>query len=190
MKELRERILSEGVVKGNVLQVGTFLNQVIDVALMKRMGKAFAEAFRQYAPTKVLTIEASGIAPAMMTALALDIPLATARKNEAANLSGNVLQTDVYSFTKQRTYKVMVESYALQPDDRVLIIDDFLARGHAVLGMLDLVEQAGAKAIGVGIVIEKGFEPGHRAIAEMNLPLHSLAVITSLGDGKIEFFEN
>lgn len=189
MKELIERIKAEGIVKGPVLQVGTFLNQVVDVELMTRMGQEFARLFREYEPTKVLTLEASGIAPALMTAQALGVPLATARKHEASNLSDSVLATEVYSFTKQRTYQVRLEGFALKPEDRVVIIDDFLARGHAVLGLADLVEQAGAKVVGVGIVIEKGFETGARAISSLNCPLHSLAVVTSLENGKVELAE-
>lgn len=187
MRELIDRIKSEGVVKGPVLQVGTFLNQLVDVSLMTRMGEEFARFFREQRPTKVLTLEASGIAPAIMTAQALGIPMATARKHEASNLSDSVYRTEVYSFTKQRSYNVVLEGFALQPEDRVLIIDDFLARGHAVLGLADLVEQAGAQVVGVGIVIEKGFETGARAVSALQCPLHSLAVIASLEDGRVTF---
>lgn len=187
MQELIERIQTEGVVKGSVLQVGTFLNQLVDTGLMTRMGEAFAQRFREFKPTKVLTLEASGIAPAIMTAQALGIPMATARKHAAINLSEDVYKTQVYSFTKQTTYTVSLERYAIQPADRVLIIDDFLARGHAVLGMADLVEQSGATVVGVGIVIEKGFDTGSRAVSALNCPLHSLAVISSLENGKVTF---
>lgn len=189
MKELVERIQKEGVVKGKVLQVGTFLNQLVDTGLMTRMGAAFADQFRALAPTKVLTLEASGIAPALMTAQNLGIPMATARKHEASNLSEAVYKTEVYSFTKQRSYTVVLEAFCLNPSDRVLIIDDFLARGHAVLGLADLVEQAGAQVVGVGIVIEKGYDTGAKAVSTLNCPLHSLAVITSLENGQVTLAE-
>lgn len=187
MIELQNRILEQAEVKGNVLKVGRFLNQLVDTQLMNRIGEEFARLFREQKPDKVLTLESSGIAPALMTALHLQIPLATARKHAALNLGKDVLSTEVYSFTKQTTYNVLLEGFAIQEGERVLLIDDFLARGHAVLGLVDLVEQAKAQVVGVGIVIEKGFEPGAKVVQGLGVPLHSLAVIDSLEDEKIRF---
>lgn len=188
IKILEEKIKSEGVVLGSdILKVDSFLNHQVDPFLMSQIGQAFADKFSQAGITKVLTIEASGIAPALMTSLQLQVPMVFARKHKSRTLSGNFYTASVYSFTKQTENKIAISKKFINADDHVLIIDDFLANGQAVQGLLDITSQAGATAVGVGIVIEKRFQAGHDLILSKNIPLVSLASIDHFQDGQVVF---
>ena len=181
---MRARVLSD-----TVLKVDSFLNHQIDPLLMKEIGEEFANRFSEDVITKVLTIESSGIAPATMLGLTIGAPVIFARKKKSLTLSGNLYTSSVHSFTKKETNEISVSADFLSADDNVLIIDDFLANGEAVKGLLDIIEKAGANLIGVGIVIEKGFQKGGQAIREKGIRVESLANIKSLANGKVEFFD-
>ncbi len=188
IKILEEKIKSEGVVLGSdILKVDSFLNHQIDPFLMLQIGKVFAEKFSHENISKVLTIESSGIAPALMTSLQLQVPMIFARKHQSRTLSEDFFSASVYSYTKQTENQIAISKKFINPNDRVLIIDDFLANGQAVQGLLDIISQAGANAVGVGIVIEKRFQAGHQLILSKNLPLVSLASIDRFEDGQVIF---
>lgn len=188
MKRLQEKIRKDGtVLSGDVLKVDTFLNHQIDPPLMKAIGEEFAERFKDAGITKILTIESSGIAPAMMTGLVLGVPAVFARKRKSLTLIEHLYTASVHSFTKNETNDISVSKDFIGATDTVLILDDFLANGQAVLGLLDIVEKAGAKLAGVGIVIEKGFQPGGKMIREKGIKLESLAEIASLENGQVTF---
>ena len=191
MKELEEKILEEGIIIGpNILKVDSFLNQQIDCNLIQAMGKAFAEHFKDKKIDKVLTVESSGIAPALATAIELGVKCVFARKQQSLTTGDNVYHSSVYSFTKQVTNELIVSKNFLKEDENVLMIDDFLANGQAAKGMVALVRQAGANPIGFGIVIEKSFSEGRDVIEnEMGLEIYSLARIAKLEEGKITFVE-
>lgn len=191
MKELEEKILEEGIVIGpNILKVDSFLNQQIDCNLIQAMGKAFAEHFKDKKIDKVLTVESSGIAPALATAIELGVKCVFARKQQSLTTGDNVYHSSVYSFTKQVTNELIVSKNFLKEDENVLMIDDFLANGQAAKGMVALVRQAGANPIGFGIVIEKSFSEGRDVIEnEMGLEIYSLARIAKLEEGKITFVQ-
>ncbi|WP_409288869.1 xanthine phosphoribosyltransferase [Peribacillus sp. SCS-37] len=190
MKELKEKILEEGMVlSAEVLKVDSFLNHQMDPVLMQKIGGEFAERFKDDGITAVLTIESSGIGPGIMTALCLNVPMIFARKRKSVTLTDELLTAPVYSFTKQEHYEISVSSKFLKAKDRVLIIDDFLANGQAALGLNELVRAAGATVAGAGIVIEKGFQDGSRLLREKGIRLESLAVIKSLSCGNIQFDE-
>ncbi|MFC0297234.1 xanthine phosphoribosyltransferase [Geobacillus jurassicus] len=188
MRELLEKIAAEGeVLPGGVLKVDRFLNHQVDPQLMKRIGEEFAVWFRSERPTKVLTLESSGISPALMAAYELGIPLVVARKRRPLTMTDDVYRAQVHSFTKQETNEIIVSRSLLGSGDRVLIIDDFLANGQAALGMVEIVEQAGADMIGIGIVIEKAFQDGGRLLRSRGFRVVSLARIASLDGGAIQF---
>ncbi|WP_458413676.1 xanthine phosphoribosyltransferase [Schinkia sp. CFF1] len=188
MQELQEKIHREGIVlPNNVLKVDSFINHQMDPILMKRIGEEFARRFQQEGITKILTIESSGIAPAIMTALEFEVPVLFARKRKPLTASENLYSSSVYSYTKQETNEITVSKDYLLKTDTVLIIDDFLANGQAALGLIDLVEQAGAKVAGVGIVIEKSFQVGAKLIEGKGYRLESLARIQSLENGRVTF---
>ncbi|MEB3749898.1 xanthine phosphoribosyltransferase [Geobacillus sp. FSL W8-0032] len=190
MRALLEKIAAEGeVVAGGVLKVDRFLNHQVDPHLMKRIGEEFADQFRGERPTKVLTLESSGISPALMTAYELGVPLVVARKRRPLTMTGEVYRAEVYSFTKQEANEIVVSRSLLDGFDRVLIIDDFLANGQAALGMVEVVRQAGAAVVGIGIVIEKAFQDGGRLLRSRGFRVVSLARIASLADGVIRFHE-
>ncbi|MCM3742963.1 xanthine phosphoribosyltransferase [Sporosarcina luteola] len=190
MKQLREKIMQDGkVLSDQVLKVDSFLNHQIDPPLMKAVGEEFAERFKENGVTKVLSIESSGIAPAMMTGLVLGVPAIFARKRKSLTMSENLYTADVHSFTKNETNEISVSKDFLKKGDKVLVLDDFLANGQAVLGLLDIVKQAEAELVGVGIVIEKGFQPGGEMIRSKGIRVESLAILESLEDGKVEFRE-
>ncbi|MCI7238912.1 MAG: xanthine phosphoribosyltransferase [Anaerococcus sp.] len=190
MKELEEKILEEGIVLGpNILKVDSFLNQQIDSELILKMGKAFAEYFKDKKIDKVLTVESSGIAPALATAMELGVKCVFARKQQSLTTGDNIYHSSVYSFTKEVTNELIVSKNFLNEDENILMIDDFLANGQAAKGMVALVRQAGANPVGLGIVIEKSFSDGRKVVEDMGLDLYSLARIKSLDDGKIEFVE-
>lgn len=190
MKLLQDKILKEGIVLSDkVLKVDTFLNHQIDPLLMKEIGEEFANRYADDIITKILTIESSGIAPATMLGLHIGASVVFARKKRSATLSENVLSAQVYSFTKQEINEISVNRDFLTPDDHVLIVDDFLANGEAVKGLMQIVEQSGAYLVGVGIVIEKGFQVGGRLLREQGVRVESLAIIESLQNGQVTFVE-
>ena len=190
MKLLKERIRKEGNVKpGNVLKVDMFLNHQIDVELMNEIGKEFKKLFGDKKITKILTIEASGIAIACIAAQYFNVPVVFAKKAQSINLDGDSYTTKIESFTHKKIYDVIVSKKYISPDDRILIIDDFLANGCALLGLIDIVRSAGASLEGIGIVIEKGFQAGGKQIRDMGIDLKSLAIIESMNSetGEIVF---
>ncbi len=188
MKLLEERIKQDGRVIGTeVLKVDNFLNHQVDPALMKTMGDEFARLFADAKVDKVLTVESSGIAPAVFSALALNVPMVFARKKKSLTLSEDHYTADVYSFTKQETNHVIVDKRFIQPGERLLLIDDFLANGQAVEGMMQIAEAAGAEVVGVGIVIEKTFQKGRALLDERDVRVESLARIAAFEDGEVVF---
>ncbi len=190
MKLLKERIRRDGTVKpGNVLKVDMFLNHQIDVDLMNEIGKEFKRLFGDKKITKILTIEASGIAIACIAAQYFGVPVVFAKKAQSINLDGDSYTTKIQSFTHKKIYDVIVSKKYLKADDKVLIIDDFLANGCALLGLIDIVKSAGASVEGIGIVIEKGFQTGGGEIRKMGIDLKSLAIIESMNaeTGEIVF---
>lgn len=188
MKALEEKILKDGIIKeGNVLKVDNFLNHQIDVAFLDQMGAEFRKLFHEKKVTKILTIEASGIGVAVMTSKHFDyVPVVFAKKSKTSNISDELYHTKIHSYTHQKTNDVVVSKQYLNQDDHVLIVDDFLANGCAMLGLIDLVHQAGATLEGVGIVIEKGYQEGGTKIRELGYHLESLAIIESMNDQTCE----
>lgn len=180
MIQLKERILRDGrCFAGGILKVDNFINHQMDPVLMREMAKELVRRFADHPINKVITIEASGIAPAIMVGDYLDVPVLFAKKKIPSTME-NMLITEVFSFTKNKTYSVCVCGDYLTKDDRVLFIDDFLANGHAALGIIDLVEQAGAKLEGMGFLIEKGFQSGGEKLRSRGIHIESLAIIDSL----------
>lgn len=185
MKLLKERILSDGkCFPGGILKVDNFINHQMDPVLMQEMAKELVRRFAGKNINKVLTIEASGIAPAIMVGNLLNVPVLFAKKKVPSTME-NMLTTEVYSFTKKTTYSVCVSSDYLSASDRVLFIDDFLANGHAAIGIIDLLEKAGATLEGMGFLIEKGFQSGGNLLRSRGVHVESLAIIESLDDCKI-----
>ena len=181
MKALEEKILREGtVLPGHILKVGSFLNQQLDVPFLMEMGQEIARLFADCGVTKVLTIEASGIAVAVAAAAAFGTPAVFAKKHKSGNVSGDVLTTTVHSYTHNTDHDVIVAKKFLGEGDRVLIIDDFLANGSALNALLDLCRQAGAEVVGAGIVIEKAYQPGGEVIRRRGIRVESLARIASM----------
>ena len=188
MKLLEDRIRSDGeVLPGNVLKINSFLNHQVDPELMKKVGEEFSRLFKDSGITKVLTCEASGIAPGVMTAYELHVPLVFARKKKPATLNDAVYWADVYSYTKKVTNQICVEQKFLDEDDCLLIIDDFLANGEAVKGMINIANQAGAEVAGVGIVVAKTFQGGSDWLKEHSYRLEALAEIASLANNQVHF---
>lgn len=191
MKLLEERIRRDGRVLGtDILKVDTFLNHQIDPELMLAIGDEFAQLFADKQIDKILTVESSGIAPAVFAGLALHVPVVFARKNKSLTLPNGVWSADVYSFTKQVTNHMMIDQRFLKADEQVLLIDDFLANGQAVEGLLTIAQQAHAHVVAVGIVIEKSFQKGRQILNERGLQVESLARIRSLNSEKIEFMSS
>lgn len=190
MKTLEERILTDGYVLGeNILKVDSFLTHQVDLNLMKEIGKVFAEQFATAGITKVVTIEASGIAPALYTADALGVPIIFAKKSKNITMNEGILTAEVYSFTKQVSNTVSIASKYLSENDKVLIVDDFLANGQAAKGLLKIVEQAGAKVEAIGIVIEKSFQDGRALLEKEGIPVFSLARLERFENGQVVFKE-
>ena len=188
MRELEEKIREYGtVLPGNVLKVDAFLNHQVDPQLMLHVGQEFAKLFADEGVTKVWPVESSGIAPAVMTGLAMNVPVIFARKHKSLTLNQNMYVADVYSYTKKTTNRISISKKYVSPDDKVLMIDDFLANGQAVEGMLEIADQAGVDVAGAGIVIEKSFQPGAKELRDRGIRLESLARIKSLKDNQIEF---
>ena len=188
MEELKQRIMEEGKVLNNrVLKVDSFLNHQIDPVLMQQIGHEFAVRFKDQGITKIITIEASGIAPAVMAGLELGVPVIFARKHQSLTLKNDLYESKVYSFTKQTTSTITISNKYLHATDKVLVIDDFLANGQAALGLIDLVHQAQAEVVGLGIVIEKSFQTGRQLLLEKGYRVESLARVESLNDGQVTF---
>ena len=190
MKLLEERIQKDGIVKaGNVLKVDSFLNHQMDIALFNEMGKEFKRLFSDVEVNKIMTIEASGIGIACIAAQYFHVPVVFAKKAQSVNIDGEVYSTKIQSFTHKRVYDVIVSKKYLSPDDKILIIDDFLANGCALEGLIDIVHTAGAQVSGIGIAIEKGFQKGGDMIRSRGLRLESLAIVESMDDqtGAITF---
>ena len=192
MNFLEERIQKDGIVKeGNVLKVDTFLNHQMDIKLFRQMGEEWKRRFEGTYINKILTIEASGIGIACIASEYFDVPVVFAKKSKSINIDGNMYVAEVESFTHKCKNQVIVSRKFLGPDDHVLIIDDFLANGYALQGMISIVSQAGATVAGIGIAIEKGFQPGGRTIRNLGYHLESLAIVESMdaATGKINFRE-
>lgn len=192
MKALEERIRRDGILaEGDVLKVDCFLNHLMDVDLFHEMGMEFKRLFVDKPINKILTIEASGIGIACVAAECFHVPVLFAKKAQSLNLSGDVYTTKVQSYTHGRVYDVMVSKRFIGPEDHVLIIDDFLANGCALKGLIELVKSAGATVEGIGICIEKGFQPGGKMIRDMGIQLESLAIVESMdpATGEIVFRE-
>lgn len=188
MKLLEERIKKDGIVlPGNVLKVDSFLNHQIDPELSQAMGEEFARLFKDAGIDRVLTVEASGIAIGVMTALTLHVPLVFARKKKSALINEPIYTQRVFSYTKKEYADILVLQKFLPAGENVLIIDDFLANGEAALGLAKLVEEAGSKVAGIGIAIEKAFQPGHQRLLDKGYHLEALASIASLEGGTIRF---
>ncbi len=190
MNFLEERILRDGIVKeGNVLKVDSFLNHQMDVALLDEIGRAFYERFKDTPVTKVLTVEASGIAIACAAARYFSVPVVFAKKSKSVNIDGEMYVAEVESFTHKNKNQVIVSKRFLSTEDKVLIVDDFLANGCALQGLISITESAGATVSGIGIAIEKGFQIGGRIIRNLGYPLLSLAIVDGMDDqtGEIRF---
>ena len=191
MKELEERIQRDGQILGNgILKVDSFVNHQVDAGLMDHCGREFAQRFAKLGATKVLTAEISGIAPALTTALHLGLPVVYARKTKPITMPDQVYLTLAPSHTKGRMVELIISPEYLAHGEKVLIIDDFLATGATILGLVRLAEAAGAKIVGIGALIEKTFEGGRAAIKALGIPVESLASITSMDGGKIVFNGN
>ena len=181
MQLLKDRILRDGIVApGNVLKVDSFLNHQMDVGLFEEIGKEFKRRFADAEINKILTVEASGIGIACVVAQSFRCPVVFAKKNKSQNLDSEVYTSSVTSFTKNNTYEMMVSKRFIGSDDKILIIDDFLANGCALLGLKDIVNQAGATLVGAGIVIEKGFQCGGQVVRDAGIRVESLAIIDSM----------
>ncbi|MBE6062133.1 MAG: xanthine phosphoribosyltransferase [Clostridium butyricum] len=190
MESLHRKILKEGkALSESVLKVDSFLNHAVDPELMYEIGTYFKKYFENKGITKLFTIESSGIAPTVMTALQMNLPMVTLKKQGSKILNGEVYQTTVHSFTKDTNYELTLSKKYINKEDKILIIDDFLANGEAALGAARLVEQAGAEVGGIGIVIEKSFQPGPKLLKEKGYDVYSLAKIARLGKDTIEFVE-
>ena len=190
MNFLEERIAKDGIVKpGNVLKVDSFLNHQMDIALMEEIGREFHRRFAQQKITKVLTIEASGIGIACFVAKEFGVPMVFAKKSKSINIEGEMYIAEVESFTHKNVHQVIVAKKFLGPDDKVLIIDDFLANGCALQGLISIVQQAGGSVSGIGIAIEKGFQDGGKIIRNLGYRLESLAIVESMNaeTGEIVF---
>lgn len=190
MDLLKQAIRERGeALSDQVLKVDAFLNHQIDTQLMTDVGHEFVERFKDEQITKILTIESSGIAPSFTAAHKLGVPLIFARKKKSLTMTDDIYVSKVYSFTKKETNSITVSKKFIEPGDRILIIDDFLANGQAAYGLIDIVKQANASIVGVGIVIEKSFQTGRKQIEEQGYRVESLARIKSLEAGKITFVE-
>lgn len=188
MKAMEERILNEGsILPGGVLKVGSFLNQQIDSKLLKEIGEEVARLFEGEEINKVFTIESSGIAIGTAIAMELGVPMVFAKKHKTSNVDGYVYSTVVHSFTHGIDYDVFVSCDYLCEGEKVLIVDDFLANGNAILGLIDLIEQAEAETVGVVACIEKGFQGGGDEIRNKGIRLESLAIVSDMSDGEIKF---
>ena len=183
MQLLKERIIKDGKVRsGNVLKVDSFLNHQLDIELFGEIGREFKRRFADQTVTKILTIEASGIGIACITAQYFKVPVVFAKKNQTKNIAGDVYTSKVESFTHGRVYDIIVSKDFLKPEDKILVIDDFLANGAALIGLINLIKDAGATLVGAGIVIEKGFQEGGKLVRDSGVRVESLAIIESMDE--------
>ena len=190
MKKMEEKILAEGeILSGGVLKVGSFLNQQIDTKFMKEIGEEIAKLFDGEEITKILTIEASGIPIAVSAGFAMNLPVVYAKKNKSSNISGDVYSTVVQSFTHGNKNNVIVNKEFISPEDKILIVDDFLAHGSALTGLIEIVEMAGASVVGCVAAIEKGFQLGGDRLREQGYRIESLAIVDEMTDDGITFRE-
>ena len=192
MNFLEERIMKDGVVKeGNILKVDSFLNHQMDVKLFKQMGEEFKRRFAEKNINKIITIEASGIGIACIVAECFDVPVVFAKKSQSVNIDGDVYSAEVESFTHKCKNQVLISKKFVGPEDHVLIIDDFLANGCALQGLISIVNQAGGTDEGIGIAVEKGFQQGGQIIRNLGYQLESLAIVDGMNaaDGSINFRE-
>ncbi|QHE53380.1 xanthine phosphoribosyltransferase [Pontibacillus sp. HMF3514] len=190
MKALQEKIRKEGrALSDDVLKVDSFLNHQIDPAFMQEIGQEFARRFKGENITKIITLESSGITPAVMTGLELGVQVVFARKSKSLTLQDGLITSSVYSFTKEERKEISISSDFIDENDRVLVIDDFLANGQAALGLMQMVAKANAQLVGIGIVIEKAFQNGGNKLRENDVRVESLAQISSMEKGKITFVE-
>ena len=190
MNFLEERIAKEGkVINNDILKVDGFINQKVNGELMMKIAKCFSEHFANNRITKVITIEASGIAPALLTAMELNVPMVILKKQQSKTLNENIYQTSVKSFTKNNVYSLVVSKEFINDDDNILIIDDFLANGEAASGAIRLIKNTKASIAGIGIVIEKTFQPGRKKLEEQGYDVYSIARIKSLENNTVEFMK-
>ncbi|MBE5780325.1 MAG: xanthine phosphoribosyltransferase [Clostridiales bacterium] len=190
MKALQERIAKEGrIIDGRIIKVDGFLNHRVDVELLNDMGKEFHRIFGEKGITKILTAEASGIAVAVIAAQYFHVPVVFAKKAKSDNIEGGLYASEIFSYTYNKKVTFLVSKQWLGSDDKVLIIDDFLANGEAVRGLVDIVAMAGAELCGIGVAVEKGFQDGGKKLREQGIDLHSLAIIDGVVDGKFIFRE-
>jgi xanthine phosphoribosyltransferase len=188
---LKEKILKQGKkLEGNILKVDSFLNHQVDIELLNEIGKEFKKRFQDENITKILTVEASGIAIAVITAQYFNVPVVFAKKTESKTLDKEVYEGSVFSYTKAQNYKIRVAKDFISKEDNILIIDDFLANGQAILGLKEIVDAADANLVGAGIVIEKGFQMGGSLLREAGINIESLAIIDSLEEDEILFRNN
>lgn len=188
MKILEDKILSDGIaVNEHILKVDSFINHQVDPVLMQEIGNEFASHFREKGITKVATIESSGIVPAIMTAAALNVPLVILKKQPSKILNPDLYQTIVTSYTKGTNYELTLSKKFITEEDHVLIIDDFLANGEAATGAVRLVRKSHATIAGLGIIIEKSFEPGREKLSQQGIEVYSLARIAKMGEGFVHF---
>ncbi len=188
MELLKRRILQDATMEeGNILKVDCFLNHQIDVELLNEIGKEFKRRFKEERIDKILTIETSGIAIAVIAAQYFQVPVVFARKTNAKTMDKDIYESTVYSYTKEKNYTIRVSKRFLNKGENILLIDDFLARGKAIEGLINILEQSGSNLVGVGIVIEKGFQQGGKVLREKGVHLESLAIIDNTPDGKLIF---
>lgn len=188
MELLKQRIINDGTVRGeDVIKVDSFLNHQIDIELLNEIGKEFKARFKADKIDKILTIEASGIAIAVIAAQHFNVPVVFAKKTESKNLDSDTYESSVHSYTKDKTYTIRVSKRYLNEGENILVIDDFMAKGKAAGGLIDIINKAKCNVVGVGIVIEKGFQDGGDNIRKQGVKLESLAIVDSIIDGKIIF---
>ncbi|MCE5189221.1 MAG: xanthine phosphoribosyltransferase [Eubacteriales bacterium] len=188
MKQFQDRIRAEGrVLPGNIIKVDGFLNHRVDTALMRSMAKEFKSRFDLTGLTAVLTVEASGIALATICAEEFGVPLVFAKKAKSDNIEGGLYKSDIYSYTYKKKVTLLVSSQWLGPNDKVLVIDDFLANGEALRGLVEIIDEAGATLLGIGVAIEKGFQPGGQRLRDAGIHLESLAIIEKADENGIIF---
>lgn len=191
MKELQERIKKEGiVVNQDILKVDSFINHQVDPLLMEHIGEAFAEHFKNHGITKIATIESSGIAPALMTARCMELPLIILKKQPSSILNDNLFHTQIISYTKEISYELTVSASLISEEDHVLIIDDFLANGEAATGAIRLLRKAHATIAGIGVLIEKSFQPGREKLVSQGFDVYSVVRIRHMSEDGIEFIED
>ena len=190
MKLLQDRIVRDGkVLPGNIIKVDGFLNHRVDINLLKALADEFYAVFAEDKPTLILTIEASGIALATVVAERFGVPLLFAKKAKSDNIEGGLYKSEIFSFTYKKTVNLIVSAEWLGENERVLVIDDFLANGEALRGVIDIAHQANAEVVGVGIAVEKGFQPGGQKLRDAGYKLHSLAIIDKADENGIIFRE-